>query len=168
MHGWGRDRTDIKYYMQLWNITNISITDYDIFQRRKLLNHVTRIAPIAKKMGHASNAKLVTTTIWRKEHASVCVYLMPSQIAKFVGPTWSPPGSCWPQMGTMLAPWTLLSKLLHWAYSLQDEFVFTCRICLRITNIKTYLRSRSLLNNLLSLSDGIISHGRKGLVYTTL
>ena len=31
-----------------------------------------------------------------------------SQIAKFMGPTWGPPGSCWPQMGPMLAPWTLL------------------------------------------------------------
>ena len=35
----------------------------------------------------------------------------PSQIAKFKGPTWSPPGSCRPQMGPMLAPWTLLSGI---------------------------------------------------------
>ena len=27
----------------------------------------------------------------------------------FMGPTWGPPGSCRPQMGPMLAPWTLLS-----------------------------------------------------------
>ena len=32
-----------------------------------------------------------------------------TQIAKFMGPTWGPPGSCRPQMGPMLAPWTLLS-----------------------------------------------------------
>ena len=32
-----------------------------------------------------------------------------TQIAKFMGPTWGPSGSCWPQMGPMLAPWTLLS-----------------------------------------------------------
>ena len=32
-----------------------------------------------------------------------------TQIAKFMGPTWGPPGSCGPQMGPMLAPWTLLS-----------------------------------------------------------
>ena len=32
-----------------------------------------------------------------------------TQIAKFTGPTWGPPGSCRPQMGPMLAPWTLLS-----------------------------------------------------------
>ena len=28
------------------------------------------------------------------------------QIAKFMGPTWGPFGSCRPQMGLMLAPWT--------------------------------------------------------------
>ena len=32
-----------------------------------------------------------------------------TEIAKFMGPTWGPPGSCGPQMGPMLAPWTLLS-----------------------------------------------------------
>ena len=31
------------------------------------------------------------------------------QIAKFMGPTWGPPGSCRPQMGPMLVPWTLLA-----------------------------------------------------------
>ena len=40
-----------------------------------------------------------------------------TQIAKFKGPTWGPHGSCWPQMGPMLIPWTLLSGRLilsHW------------------------------------------------------
>ena len=32
-----------------------------------------------------------------------------TQIARFMGPTWGPPGSCRPQMGPMLAQWTLLS-----------------------------------------------------------
>ena len=31
-----------------------------------------------------------------------------TQIAKFMGPTLGPPGSCRPHMGPMLAPWTLL------------------------------------------------------------
>ena len=34
-----------------------------------------------------------------------------SLIAKYVGPTWGPPGSWRPQMGPMLAPWTLLSGI---------------------------------------------------------
>ena len=37
---------------------------------------------------------------------------MPSQIAKFMGPTWGPHGSCRSQMGPMWAPWTLLSGLI--------------------------------------------------------
>ena len=37
-----------------------------------------------------------------------------SQIANFMGPTWGPPGSCRPQMGPMLAPWTLLSGMFNW------------------------------------------------------
>ena len=32
-----------------------------------------------------------------------------TQIAKFMRPTWGPPGSIRPQMGPMLATWTLLS-----------------------------------------------------------
>ena len=32
-----------------------------------------------------------------------------NQRAKFMGPTWGPPGSCQPQVGRMLAPWTFLS-----------------------------------------------------------
>ena len=29
-----------------------------------------------------------------------------------MGPTWGPPGSCRPQVGPMLTPWTLLSENL--------------------------------------------------------
>ena len=36
-----------------------------------------------------------------------------SQRARYMGPTWGPPGSCRPQMGPMLAPWTLLSGLVY-------------------------------------------------------
>ena len=36
-----------------------------------------------------------------------------TQIAKFMGPTWGPPGSCRHQMGPMWAPWTLLSGYLY-------------------------------------------------------
>ena len=34
-----------------------------------------------------------------------------SQIARFMEPTWGPPGSCRPQIGPMLARWTLLSGM---------------------------------------------------------
>ena len=41
-----------------------------------------------------------------------------SQIAKFMEPTWDPPGSCRPQMGSMLGPWTLLSGVFYDRYRL--------------------------------------------------
>ena len=31
-----------------------------------------------------------------------------------MGPTWGPPGCCRPQMGPMMAPWTLLSGMISW------------------------------------------------------
>ena len=39
-----------------------------------------------------------------------------SQIAKFMGPTWGPPGSCRPQMGPMLAQWSMISGRLIYPY----------------------------------------------------
>ena len=51
----------------------------------------------------ASNAENVS--IWWRHH----VLPVTTQIARFVWPTWGPPGSCRPQVGPMLAPWTLLS-----------------------------------------------------------
>ena len=39
-----------------------------------------------------------------------------SQIARFMGPPWGPPGSCRPQVGPMLAPWTLLSGIFYEIY----------------------------------------------------
>ena len=34
-------------------------------------------------------------------------------IAKFMGPTWGLPGSCRPQMGPMLAPWTIWERFYN-------------------------------------------------------
>ena len=47
-------------------------------------------------------------------HDSGCAILVFSditQIARIMGPTWGLPGSCWPQVGPMHAPWTLLSGI---------------------------------------------------------
>ena len=47
--------------------------------------------------------------------------LRQSQIAKFMGPAWGPPGSCRPQMGPMLAPWILLSAHKHLTHHTLDS-----------------------------------------------
>ena len=43
-------------------------------------------------------------------HLFMCLH---AQIARFMGPAWGPPGSCRSQMGSMLAPWTLLSGCIY-------------------------------------------------------
>ena len=54
--------------------------------------------------------------------------LVSPQIAKSMGPTWGPPGSCRPQMGPMLAPWTLLSGTISLASSLLVYIIGACMI----------------------------------------
>ena len=52
----------------------------------------------------------------------MCVSSHP-QIARFMGPTWGPPGACWPQVGPMSAPWTLLSRPISGSTSRQAVMV---------------------------------------------
>ena len=64
-----------------------------------------------------------------------------SPIARFMGPTWGPPGSCRPHMGRMLALWTLLSGMLSiyfkkspeiYVWIWPDAFVFEYEYCIYI------------------------------------
>ena len=52
-----------------------------------------------------------------------------SHIARFMRPTWGPSGSCCPQMGPMLAPWTLQSGLWrkHSCCEAQPPWFWVCR-----------------------------------------
>ena len=43
-------------------------------------------------------------------------------IARFMEPKWGPPGSCRPQMGPILAPWTLLLGLVGFIHTFQNYF----------------------------------------------
>ena len=70
-------------------------------------------------------------------------FLLLSLIAKFMGPTWGPPGSCRPQMGPMLAPWTLLSGIPLWGISTNNVEIWSF----------LYDSLKNLLNKQLSTSD---------------
>ena len=63
----------------------------------------------------ASIAKILSNihipVVWNIRYIMHLQLTVISQIARFMGPTWGPPGSCRPQMGPMLAPWTLLSGI---------------------------------------------------------
>ena len=52
----------------------------------------------AQRASYAENV-----SIWWRHHGA------DPQIARFTRSTWGSPGSCWAQVGLMLAPWTLLS-----------------------------------------------------------
>ena len=49
---------------------------------------------------------------------------IPSQIARFMWPTWGPPGADRTLVGPMLAPWTLLSRISrNWIYAKINIFI---------------------------------------------
>ena len=99
-----------------------------------------------------------------------------SQIAKFMGPTWGPLGSCRPQMGPILAPWTLLS-LLHfpgnysvwspWKLSHKEatmsptSFIrsFQARSGLPVINLDEGIWPRGVALNIIRNTHEVISHG---------
>ena len=79
---------------------------------------------------------------------------MQLQIAKFMGPTWGPPGSCRPQMVPMLAPWTLLSgsclKQVCWWWHLSLDLAFGVHIQNNRAIWDTVLSITSLRVNIIS------------------
>ena len=55
--------------------------------------------------------------------------VMLNQIARFMGPTWGLPGSCRPQEGPMLAPWTSLSGLPPFWPRVYEQYLSGDSIC---------------------------------------
>ena len=85
--------------------------------------------------------------------------LRTSQIARFIGSTWGPPGSCWPQVGPMLSPWILLSGVrmnMRHAFknitSTSNKHQFLINLNIGTCNIHTQL------HNSLWPSDAIWRH----------
>ena len=86
-------------------------------------------------------------------------FKLTTEIAKFMGPKWGPPGSCWPQMGPIMAPWTLL---LGKGHSLSQSM---CGVAIPIVNnlkhmnVQTkiyYIRCHFILSTIpISKADGI-------------
>ena len=52
---------------------------------------------------------ITLSDVWERPLNLIPYSIIP-QKAKFMGPTWGPSGSCRPQVGPMLARWTLLSR----------------------------------------------------------
>ena len=58
-----------------------------------------------------------------KEHFYISITKIPD--SKFMRPAWGPPGTCRPQMGPMLAPWTLLSGI-RWLWDVLFSYNRNC------------------------------------------
>ena len=61
-------------------------------------------------MGHFTDSKQIK--IWLTSQGKDILIPGANQESKVHGANMGPSGSCWPQMGPMLAPWTLLSGKL--------------------------------------------------------
>ena len=61
------------------------------------------------QIGNMNYYPLFRVRSWNNGMRCMSLYILTTQIARSMGPTWGPPGSCRSQMGPMLVPWTLLS-----------------------------------------------------------
>ena len=88
---------------RIWvNVSHDSVGKYEDFGARS-----RHMGPGKVITSHNILWDVITySCIW---HTCIWRHSPHTQIAKFMGPTWGPPGPCRPQMGPMLAPWTLQS-----------------------------------------------------------
>ena len=88
-------------------------------------------------------------------------YLM-TQITKFMGPTWGPPGPCRTQMSPMLAQWTLLSGKAYSLYWGFDYISPTASFIIMLPNDQGPNRHQAICNchvdTTVKLSINIISY----------
>ena len=100
-----------------WTMTYLSaiclfmVSEIDLNQRWLIIIAVLWHSP--------ERTKCTNYSIMRNEFEILLLKLLPhlphgptTQITRFMGPTWGPSGSCRPQVGPMLAPWTLRSEEL--------------------------------------------------------
>ena len=103
----------------------------------------------------------------------IIVLMWTTQIAKFMGPTWGPPGSCRPQMGSMLAQWTLLSgkpnqtkpqQCTNLIHDYRKVYIYIYKsLSKRINSIDSHLKGLSLnkkvwTGSMMTSSNGTIFH----------
>ena len=98
----------------LATLLRVHISLYDTITVKKVL--ILLIAGIKCGPSHCQNQR------WQRSVKHYCitwgghVTQATSQIARFMGPTWGPPGDDRTQVGPMLAPWALLSVISVWRW----------------------------------------------------
>ena len=102
------DRIFAKYSLQFMQYV-LKMLDCEIWAYAIYLIHQALLTciPWSSFMSCFSWDQIIITYFYTHEKRFHKKYIF--QIAKFMRPTWGPPGSCRPQMGPVLAPRTLLS-----------------------------------------------------------
>ena len=95
--------------ISLFTMGNFTLMIY----RYQIRTQMARYFPHHTGSSKTNKIKILSGIMSKKlrHHESYWRNVEISQIARFMGPTWDPPGSCRPQVGPMLAPWTLLSGM---------------------------------------------------------
>ena len=94
-----------------------------------------------------------------------------TQIARFMGPTWGPPGSCRPQMVPMLAPWTLLSgKVRDVCCEYKVWFMFCLGYCSAVCNVMLYwtIRIQNDIQRIPLFHGQTLNNVMISLIYTSI
>ena len=102
---------DIRYWLQIDQVLQFSAfvicdNQYNeilFFNKPKIAKHYNIMVP-GPRGPAGSPWKYKKPTGW-----GINTQWHRPKITRFMGPTWGPPGSCRPQMGPILAPWTLRS-----------------------------------------------------------
>ena len=99
---------EIKTSQENWWQRMIQFFQYSfvLILKRKCLVRDSRV-----RCGESGTPSTIIYTRWssRRYELGCDAPVFTTLIARFIGPTWGPPGSCRPQMDTMLSQWTLLS-----------------------------------------------------------
>ena len=101
--------------------------------------------------GANEESKIASQVTWKRNITNE------TQIAKFMGPTWGPPGSCRPQMGPMLALWTLISGNVSKVWLLLHCPSPKTAVVVILTE-SLYIYSREVISRFYTLSVNLFSH----------
>ena len=100
-----------------WTQTNVHtwtyLSQFTCWSRHWHVNTILTHPYIIIKMAFEKSHHTLSNTHYKYTGTNLINrFIEVTQMTTFMGPTWGPPGSCRPQMGPMLAPWTLLSGKL--------------------------------------------------------
>ena len=132
-----------------WTAQKLPLTMESIYGCKVQRNHqqfITMVTPKLDLYSISDMLRIVESRIG-KIYVKMVRYLLTTQKARFMWPTWGPPGSCRPQLSPMLAPWALLSGNLSLSELRHRYFVCLGFLLFFAYRINKLLFSWNLVDN---------------------